>query len=321
MLSDAELVRAAQRGDATSLGSLLERYRAPLYGLALHILGRGPEAQDAVQDAFLVALRKVDQVHEPAAVGGWLYAILRNVCRMRLRMRLREGQGEILLDELPHHIERRISEPSAEETIDRLAMRDWVWTALATLPETLRVTALLRYFGNYTSYAEIAAILGIPVGTVRSRLNQVKVRLAEALLRTARLEHDEARQITESQTSFFTEAWDEYNRGVGYEIFASALHGDAAFVLSNGTVHKHEWMVEEFEGDLEAGMKLHLTNILASKDVTIVEGNYENPPDDPFRCPPAISMVGFYRDGRMARMHMYFAAHPESEDEKSPQEP
>ncbi len=69
MLSDAEFVRAAQGGDATSLGFLLERYRAPLYGLALQILGRGPDAQDAVHDTFLVALRKIDQVHEPAAVG------------------------------------------------------------------------------------------------------------------------------------------------------------------------------------------------------------------------------------------------------------
>ncbi len=81
MPSDAEFVRAAQGGDATSLGLLLERYRAPLYGLALQILGPGPQAQDAVHDAFLVALRKIDQVREPAAVGGWLHAILRNVCR------------------------------------------------------------------------------------------------------------------------------------------------------------------------------------------------------------------------------------------------
>jgi RNA polymerase sigma factor (sigma-70 family) len=315
--SDAELVEAARRGDAASLGILLERYRAPLYGLALRVLGHGAEAQDAVHDTFLIALRRIDQVREPAAVGGWLHAVLRNVCRMRLRA----TQGEILFDEPPRYVDRRNPESSAEEYIDRLAMRDWVWTALATLPETLRVTAMLRYFGNYTSYAEIAAILGIPVGTVRSRLNQVKVKLAEALLKTAMLEHDEARQTTESQTSFFTAAWNEYNRGEGYEIFASALGEDSTFVLSNGAVHKHEWMVQEFEGDLEAGMKLHLTNIIASKDVTIVEGDYENPPDDPFRCPPAISMVGFYRDGRIPRMHLYFAAHPEREDEESPQEP
>lgn len=97
MLSDAELVRSAQGDDTASLGLLLERYRAPLYGLALQILGHGPEAQDAVHDTFLVALRKIEQVREPAAVGGWLHKIVRNVCCMRLR----EGQRELLFDELP----------------------------------------------------------------------------------------------------------------------------------------------------------------------------------------------------------------------------
>src|SRR5215207_278946 len=317
MLSDAELVRVAQSGDATSLGVLLERYRAPLYGLALQILGRRPEAQDAVHDAFLVALRKIDQVRETAAEGGWLYAILRNVCRMRLR----EGQGEILFDELPQNVEHRSFEPSAEESIDRLAMRDWVWTALSELTETLRVTAMLRYFGSYASYEEISAILSMPVGTVRSRLNQVKVKLAEALLETAGLEHGEARLLTESQTRFFGAAWDEYNRGQGYEIFASVFSENPAFFLSDGTTQGRGWMVEEFEGDLEAGMKLHLTNIIASKDVTIAEGNYENPPDDPFRCPPAISMVGFYRDGRIPRMHLHFALPPKRKDEETHQKP
>lgn len=95
-MSDAELVGAAQRGDVASLGLLLERYRAPLYGLALRLLGSGSEAQDAVQDTFLVALRKIDQVREPAAVGGWLHMILRNVCLMRMRA----GQGEILYGEI-----------------------------------------------------------------------------------------------------------------------------------------------------------------------------------------------------------------------------
>ena len=317
MLSDSEFVRAAQGGDATSLGFLLERYRAPLYGLALQILDRGPDAQDAVHDTFLVALRKIDQVHEPAAVGGWLYAILRNVCRMRLR----EGQREMLLDELPRHIDQRGSEPSTEEYVDRLAMRDWVWTALSELTENLRVTAMLRYFGSYASYEEISAILGVPVGTVRSRLNQVKVKLAEALLQTADLEHGEARLLTESQTRFFGAAWDEYSRGQGYEILASAFSHNPALVLSDGTTHARGWMVEEFEGDLEAGMKLRLTNVVAGKDVTVIEGDYENPPDDPFRCPPAISMVAFYRDARIHRMHLHFASRPERKGEREPRGP
>jgi RNA polymerase sigma-70 factor (ECF subfamily) len=71
MPSDADLVRAAQNGDTASLGILLERYRASLHGRALGILGLGPQAGDAVHDTFLVALRAIDRVREPAAVGGW----------------------------------------------------------------------------------------------------------------------------------------------------------------------------------------------------------------------------------------------------------
>jgi RNA polymerase sigma factor (sigma-70 family) len=274
------------------------------------MLGHGQEAQDAVHDTFMVALRKLDLVRDPAAVGGWLHSILRNVSRMRLRAR----QGELLSDEVSQYVDRRSSEPSVEEAIDHLALRDWVWTALARLPEALRVTAMLRYFGSYASYEEISAILGVPVGTVKSRLSQAKVKLAEALLETAGLEHSEARRLTKSETHFFTAAWVEYNRGQGYELFARAFSEDPAFVLSDGTVHGHGWMVEEFEGDLEAGMKLRLTNIVASKDVTVIEGNYENPPDDPLRCPPAISMVSLYHEGRIDRMRLHFASRPEDEE-------
>jgi DNA-directed RNA polymerase specialized sigma24 family protein len=82
VLSDAELVRAAKGGDAASLGTLLERYRAPLYAQALRILGHRPEAQDAVQEAFIIALRRINQLREPEAVGEWQRTILRNVCLM-----------------------------------------------------------------------------------------------------------------------------------------------------------------------------------------------------------------------------------------------
>jgi len=68
-----------------------------------------------------------------------------------------------------------------------------------------------------------------------------------------------------------------------------------------------EWLQAEFEGDIEAGMRLHLTNVIASKDITVFEGDFENPRDDPFRCPPAVSFVGFHRDGGIERARLYFA--------------
>ena len=310
ILSDAELVSMAQSGDAASLGVLLERYRAPLFALALGLLGHGPDAQDAVQDAFLIALRKIGHLKEAGAAGAWLRAIVRTVCLSRLRQR-RGGSPFVGLAE--SFGPKEPCESSAEEYVDRLALREWVWTALAHLPEPLRVTAMLRYFGSYPSYEEISMILGVPIGTVKSRLNQVKVKLADALLETAELAHDEARLISESQTRFFTEAHEELNRG-RYEMLASAFADDLVLGSSGrdtdsglGFLIHRVW-----EEQLEAGVKLHPTSILAGKDVTVIEGDFENPHDDPFHCPPATSIVCFYGDGKIRRLRQYYA--PRRED-------
>jgi RNA polymerase sigma factor (sigma-70 family) len=305
MLSDAELVRAAQRGDVAGLGILLERHRAPLYATALNILGYTPQAQDAVQDTFLVAMRKIGQLREPESVGGWLRAIVRNVCLSQLK----RDQGEILFDDLATRSIKEPAETSGEEILDRLVLREWVWTALQELPEEMRVTAILRYFSTYAaSYEEISSLLGVPVGTVRSRLNKAKARLARALLKTAQLEHDEARRLTVSRARFFNAALDEFNRKRDCEMLVDTFSEDLVEIFSSGNVrHGRAVLESELQGDLEDGIKVHLTNVLASKDVTVMEGDFENPPDNPFHCPPAISWVFFYRGVSIRQARRRFA--------------
>jgi RNA polymerase sigma factor (sigma-70 family) len=311
VLSDAELVKIAQKGDATSLGVLLERHRAPLYTLALRFLGYGPDAQDAVQDAFLIALHTIDRLREPEAVGGWLRGILRNVCLRRLRER---RQGEILFEEeLPRSsVGSGLLESSVEETIDRMAMREWVWSALGELPEDLQVTAMLRYFSSHSSYEEISATLGVPLGTVKSRLNTIKLRLAEALLETASLEHDETRRLAEARTNFFEAAYAECNRAEGYDILASAFSEDLMVSLSNGRVFSrgYEFLIKDMVRDLEIGSKTHPKEIISSKDVAVIECDWESPPEYPEHCPSGVSQVAVYRDGRIHRLHWYLAPRP-----------
>ncbi len=69
-------------------------------------------------------------------------------------------------------------------------------------------------------------------------------------------------------------------------------------------------MIESLEGDLEAGIKMHPTNVLASKDIIVFEAAFENPRDDPFHCPPATTQVHFQRDGLTHRVHLHFAPRP-----------
>jgi RNA polymerase sigma factor (sigma-70 family) len=183
-LSDAELTRAAQAGDAGSLGVLLARHEAGMRAVAVGMIGYGPDTDDVVQDAALVAVRRITDVRNPAAVGPWLRAVVRNECRMRLRSRHVDDWGGEILSALPSE------DPMPEELIDRQLLKDWVWHAVEELSPSLRVMAMLRYFSDVSSYEQIAAVCELPIGTVRSRLSQVRVKLTEGLSATAEHVHE-----------------------------------------------------------------------------------------------------------------------------------
>ena len=300
IVSDAELVHAARSGHVGALGHLLERHRAPLYASALGILGERAAAQDAVQDAHLVALQRLGDLRDPAAAAGWLHAILRNICLMRLR---RPGR------ELAVHPPDDPHTPSdAEEAIDRLAVRDWLWTALERLPDDQRVTIMLRYFGRHAAYEEIAATLGIPVGTVRSRLNQAKSRLADDLLRTASAaHHDHAKLLTERRQEWDAIVHEAYTTGTA-ALYAANCASDV-LVEAPSMAYREVGAEDQRRGvedTVAAGVRLELTNLIASDTITVWEGDYHNPPDAPQHCPATHTEVRLHPAGQTTRLVLYF---------------
>ncbi|MFG1960508.1 RNA polymerase sigma factor [Nonomuraea sp. NPDC049028] len=168
-------VRAAQQGDPEGLARLLQHEYPGMRAVAVGVLGAGPDADDACQDAAVTALSRIGNLRDPSKVRPWLHAIVRNNCRMILRNRLPglvESAGADLIASF-------LDDPVA--AIERSALRDLVWHGLRQLtPATLPV-AMLRYFTVRNSYAEIATLCGIPVGTVRSRLSDARWQLATVL--------------------------------------------------------------------------------------------------------------------------------------------
>ena len=197
--SDADLVAAARQGETEALGSLFRRHRARLHAIALSLVGCSGDADDAVHDTFLTALTRLQELRDPAAVGGWLRTILRNRCLMKLRRRRPQAgpeETERVFRDMP-------DETRVESLIESRDLRDWVWAALTRLPEQHRATVMLRYFGGFRTYADIAAILGVPIGTVRSRLSDAKVRLSDLLLATAGLpDRDHEKLVAERRARF-----------------------------------------------------------------------------------------------------------------------
>lgn len=308
MTTDAELVILARAGDIASLGSLLERYRPRMLATAYAILGPGPDAHDAVQEGCILALGRIGQVRTPDAVGSWLVAIVRHAALNARRSPWTTATTTLDAETSPEP--QPPDRISMDEALDQLATRDWVWSAISTLPESLQVTVMLRYFGDHSSYAEIASILSVPIGTVRSRLNDARTRLATSLTATAEAVHDDTRAISWAFQQQFTTFVDQYNHGVvdpgkiaTYAPGINGIIGTTSFLGRNA-------LERELHADTYAGVKLHPRTMLASPHVAVCEATWENPPEDPFHCPPGMAYIEFIRDDIVQSIRVYHAPRP-----------
>ncbi|WP_213771902.1 sigma-70 family RNA polymerase sigma factor [Bradyrhizobium sp. dw_78] len=155
-------------------------YLDDVYALARHLLRDANDAEDAVQECYLRALKHFDSYRGPA-MKPWLFAILRNVCRAEYARRASSPAGAI--DDLPDGAEQTPLWREADETPEDQMLRrrdaSTIQELVSTLAEPFRETLVLRELHNL-SYREIADIVAVPVGTVMSRLAR-----ARAMLRTA----------------------------------------------------------------------------------------------------------------------------------------
>jgi len=173
MPSDAELVRRARKGEEVAFGLLVERYQRPAYSVALSVTGRHEDAEDAAQEAFLVALQRLDECRSPERFGGWLMTIVRNRSKNLVR---RESLRE--MDELPFGVRSRM--PTPDRTAETTELRGILREALDELPEVQREVVLLHDLEGW-KHREIAKRLDLPCGTVRSHLHFARKALREAL--------------------------------------------------------------------------------------------------------------------------------------------
>ena len=176
MLTDSELVRRASRGDDLGFSLLVERYQRAAYAVALSVTGRHEDAEDAAQEAFLVALERLDECRNPERFGGWLMTIVRNRSKNLVR---RESLRD--MDQLPPAARSRA--PTPERIAETSELREILEHALASLPEVQRQIVLLHDLEGW-KHREIAEKLELPSGTVRSHLHFARKSLRAALEET-----------------------------------------------------------------------------------------------------------------------------------------
>ena len=186
---DAEVVERARGGHHAAFRVLVERYEARAFRLALRVLRDEEQARDAVQDAFLKAYGSLDRFEGRSRFYTWLYRIVMNQCLDRKRRdksdREVEWKDEVLAAGASG-APPLVGDPAPggpEAQVGRLELRKLVADAIEALPDDARRTIQLREIDGL-SYKEIAEALGVPKGTVMSRLHYARRRLQE-LLRAA----------------------------------------------------------------------------------------------------------------------------------------
>ena len=180
--SELRLVDRAAAGDRDARRVLFERYRGPAYQVALRITGRNEDALDAVQDSFIKAFERLGSFQRQAGFKTWLLRIVTNRAldllrarRVRLAIPLDGDDDAGALVAPADQAAGRPDEPLARaELAERLAR------AMEGLPADQRAAFALHATGEMT-YGQIAEVLGIPVGTVMSRLYHARRRLQAAL--------------------------------------------------------------------------------------------------------------------------------------------
>lgn len=173
---ELEAIRRCQEGDEDAFRIVVEGYGSLLYGTAYLMLRDRGQAEDAVQDAFLSAWRGINKFSTERPLRPWLLRIVVNVVLQRKRRKL------LHIVSLPDAERAATPEPGPEALAEQSWERDEMRIALSKLPGDASRILILRFFAEL-SLAELAEVLQVPEGTVKSRLHRALQKLHKVLTR------------------------------------------------------------------------------------------------------------------------------------------
>jgi len=171
--NEADLISRVVSGDREAFDEIMRQHEDRVFSVCLRIVSNREMALDATQDTFLTVFRKAEQFKGNSALGTWIYRIAVNTCYDHLR-KAKRRQAETL----PDNFDPR--DPSAEEALESAGMRPEIQAALDQLPPDFRTAVVLSDIEGI-GIPEVSSILGVPVGTVKSRLFRGRRLLAQRL--------------------------------------------------------------------------------------------------------------------------------------------
>ena len=185
--SDETLIERILNGDALAFEQLVGRYEQKVFNIAFRMSGDREDALDLSQESFIRAYRALNRFEGQSAFSTWLFRIVTNTCIDALRKRKRQPvvvlstDSSIETDDGEYQIEFPApSDQNPEELVLGTELREQLQYALSRLSEEHRLALVLRDVEGYT-YEEIAEILEINIGTVKSRINRARLSMREEI--------------------------------------------------------------------------------------------------------------------------------------------
>jgi len=186
-MDEQALIRDARKGDARAFNQLVLLYQSMAYNVAYRILSDPDGAADATQDAFLSAFKAMRQFRG-GSFKAWLLRIVTNACYDQLRVKQRRPTSS--LDDLPveadHTEYLRDPTEQPDEFVERRQLNALIQAGISTLPAEQRVVLVLSDIQGM-SYQEVAEVMGISLGTVKSRLSRGRAKVRDFLVENGEL--------------------------------------------------------------------------------------------------------------------------------------
>lgn len=187
MQSEAELIRLARQGDESAFALLVEQNQSRIYNLALRMTRNPDDAAELTQEAFLNAWRGLSKFQGESSFSTWLYRLTSNLCIDFLRREKRRSGLSMTVSLDDEEEGRQADVPderfSPEQSAERREVQELIRAGLRSLSEEHRRVLVLRELDGL-SYAEIAQLLGLEEGTVKSRIARARLALRKYLIAT-----------------------------------------------------------------------------------------------------------------------------------------